>query len=154
MKNTKLYNVFFPIWLIMMIPPFVLVAAAVNLIIDGAVILIMLYLKKAEMERKELLASILSAWGFGMLTDYIGMLILLFIGMNFDFLEVYNVWKDPLSLVVYIIVIASVGWIIFKFNYNMFLKKGLDGNLSQRIGVAMGVITAPWTFLIPSNWLY
>lgn len=151
MKDIKLYNVFFPIWLIMMIPPFVFVVAAVNLVIDGAVILIMLRRDKVSMERNKLMASILGAWGFGMLADYIGMLMLLILAMNFRFPDVYNIWTDPLSLAVYVAVIAVVGWGIYKFNYHMFLKKGLDRGISRKIGVAMGIITAPWTFLIPSN---
>jgi len=150
-KDIKLYNVFFPIWLIMMIPPFVFVVAAVNLVIDGAVILIMLRRDKVSMERNKLMASILGAWGFGMLADYIGMLMLLILAMNFRFPDVYNIWTDPLSLAVYVAVIAVVGWGIYKFNYHMFLKKGLDRGISRKIGVAMGIITAPWTFLIPSN---
>lgn len=151
MKSIKLYNVIFPIWLIIMMPPFVFVAAILNLMIDGTVIYLMVRINKIRLELKELRTSIIKAWGFGMLADLVGMLMLLFIGMNFNSLEVYNVWKEPLSLVIYIIVVLIVGLAIYLFNYRMFFKKGLDKNLSFKIGMAMGIITAPWTFLIPTS---
>jgi hypothetical protein len=43
--------------------------------------------------------------------------------------------------------------LIFVFNYFFTFKK-LDKMLKMKLSVIFAVVTAPYTFLIPSAWLY
>lgn len=87
-KNDRLYNIFFPIWVLIFFPTAWLVALPVNFIVDSAVVLIMLALFGREKERraaeqgqtladapslwKQWIKCIFPVWGFGFLSDLIG----------------------------------------------------------------------------------
>jgi hypothetical protein len=112
-------------------------------------------LSKAGLKWSKLVCSIPKAWGFGFLADAIGALLL--IGPLFlwpellQFCDPYNPLRDPLSFLASIVVIGAVGTLIGKFNYHLLQRQGIEKSICRRVGIAMGILTAPWMFLIPST---
>ncbi|MFC1656153.1 hypothetical protein ACFL3C_04755 [Patescibacteria group bacterium] len=144
-KSLTLYNVIFPVFAIWLIIPqiFILVLLG-NLIIDGAVISLGLFLNKAKVKVKKTLEFILKAWLFGLFADICGALLLFFIPV-----ESINIWNDKLSLFVHVGVVLLFGYIIFLFNYHMLKKHKLEEGICLHVALGMGIITAPWFFLVP-----
>jgi hypothetical protein len=80
MKQVKLYNMFFPVWMFMFLPPIVIVTLVINFIIDSAVLMgfhSVFKLGDAQIEPKEFYKrNIKNVWMFGFLADFIGAIIL------------------------------------------------------------------------------
>ena len=58
---------------------------------------------------------------------------------------------DELYLTIPALIISAV--LIFIFNYFITFKK-TDKALRVKLSVIFAVVTAPYTFLVPSSWLY
>lgn len=58
---------------------------------------------------------------------------------------------DELYITIPAIIISSFA--IYKFNYK-FTFKNFEANKKYKLSLIFAVITAPYTFLVPSNWLY
>ena len=82
-----------------------------------------------------------------MLSDILGS-IYIFI-MMFLF-EIVSIPDDPL-LTIPGLLISTI--MIFVFNYFITFKK-LDKKEKLKLSIIFAVITAPYTFLIPLNWIY
>lgn len=146
-KDIKLYNVLFPFWMLMLFPQLWLIILPGNFIIDSLVLLISLRILKICERKQWYKTYILKIFAFGMISDIIGSAYMLFMMLVF---EVGNM-GDELYLTVPGLVIASV-W-IFVLNYCVTFKK-LDKKLRLKLALIFAVATAPYTFLIPSSWLY
>ncbi|SEN55743.1 hypothetical protein [Lihuaxuella thermophila] len=155
----KLYNVIFPLWIAVFLPPYTLIPLLGNLIIDGLVITFTLKWNRVSLERKKLWGLIFKAWGFGFLADLVGVMIVLTTSVLLDrltgyVLDYYFIWDDPVSVVFSLLVVAACGFLIFLFNRRLAKNAGLEEGIALRMGLAMGIITAPWLFLIPSSLIY
>jgi hypothetical protein len=159
-KGIILYNVIFPLWIAIYFWPLILIPLIGNLVIDGAVIILALQINRVRLRRNALWKWILSAWGLGFLADVIGTLLLISASLAndswFQFASFYNIGygigKDPLSALVLLLVTAFCGWLIYRFNRWLGRKAGVEEAVAHRVALAMGVITAPWLFLIPLDW--
>ena len=70
MKQVKLYNVIFPIWLILFFPPVIFITLAGNFIIDSLIIIAAYFLFKPHEELnwfRFYKSCILKVWVFGLL---------------------------------------------------------------------------------------
>lgn len=146
-KELKLYNILFPIWALILIPTVWLVVLPVNFLVDSLVILITMKIigvvAKKEMYKK----SILKVWIFGFLSDIIGSAFLIF---TMWILELPNE-GDDLYLTIPAILISAV--FIFIFNYFVSFK-GYDKATKFKMALNLAIFTAPYTFLIPLEWIY
>ena len=141
--------IFLPRWLYFLDPPFLFLTLLVNLAIDCLVIYVVLYVNKIYLEKRKIIKRVFQAWGFGLLADFCAFLLLalLFKGRIGDFYA----WRNPLSTVKIVFTIASTGLLIFIFNYSIFLRDGISKKDCLKIGLSMGLITAPWLFLLPDT---
>ncbi len=122
-QNITLYNVFFPIWLLLLIPTVWLVVLPANLLIDGTVVLLTLLWfynrrKHADLPDgapttinapgkkqafREMLRCILPVWIFGFISDLLGAGFMLFWGYIPGIIGGDDSWwtrlvTDPISL--------------------------------------------------------
>lgn len=146
MKNNKLYNVMFPVWMLILFPVVWLVVIPGNFIIDSIVFIISMYCLKLENKKQLYKKNILKIFVFGFLSDIIGSLILL----AMVYLE-FGVMGDEWYLTVPTLFIAS--GLIFVFNYFITFRK-LDFKTRLMLSLIMAIVTAPYTFLIPNSWIY
>ena len=145
-KGTKLYNVLFPLWMLMLFPQVWLIVLPGNFIIDSLVLIISLFVLKISDKKSKYKKYILKIYGFGMLSDVLGsafMLILVFCG--------FGRMGDELYITLPGLLIAAA--LNFVFNYFITFRKAVN-KLRLWMPVIFAVFTAPYTFLTPSAWLY
>lgn len=146
-KNVTLYNVLFPFWMMRLFPIVWIVVIPGNFIIDSLVLLGSLFLFKIEDKKQWYKKYILKVFVFGMLSDIIGSAYMLFMMLVFD----VGSMGDELYLTLPALVLAA--GMIFVFNYFVTFKK-IDKKQRLQLALIFALVTAPYTFLIPSSWLY
>ena len=145
--RVKLYNVLFPVWMLMMFPGMWLIILPGNFIIDSLVLLITMKILNYADKKMFYKKHILKIFLFGMLADIIGALFIFLMMYLFDI----GNRGDELYLTLPGLLIA--GAMIFIFNYFITFKK-LDKKERLRLSLIFAIITAPYTYLIPTNWIY
>ena len=151
MKNDKssvrLYNVLFPFWMLLLFPQMWLIVLPGNFIIDSAVLLISLAILKIPDKKQWYKKHILKIYAFGMLSDIIGSAYMLLLMIVF---EVGSMGDEPYLTVPALLISAAL---IFVFNYFITFKK-TEKKLRLKLSLIFTIVTAPYTFLVPSSWLY
>lgn len=151
-KEVTLYNLIFPLWVAVFLPPFILIPLIGNLFIDGIVLAISLKIWGEIIQWDSFRKIVLKAWGIGFLADIVGALLLFILTMiTGASLEQYNPWKNIISILAYVLVIFMAGGLIAFLNYKILCKVYVDHLICKKVSIVMGVITAPWMFLIPTT---
>ena len=155
-KNTiKFYNLIFPIFILFIIPPYLILAIIGNLLIDGLIVYIVLKLNKVEFLSNNFTKTVFKVFLLGYLADIIGAIILIGIYSLFEpTIGYYHIWNNPLSVIVHLIVVGFVGYLIYMFNKYMLNKTIIDEIVIFRLALSLAIITAPWTFLISASLFY
>lgn len=146
-NNLKLYNVLFPFWILVMFPVAWLIVIPGNFIIDSLVLVISMAILKITDKKQWYKRYILKIFAFGMLADIIGTSYMLLMVMVFE----VGIMGDEPYLTIPGLVISTV--MIFVFNYFVTFR-GTDKTSRLKLSLIFAVVTAPYTFLIPSSWLY
>ena len=146
-RQMKLYNVLFPFWMLIWFPQLWLIVLPGNFLIDSAVLLIGLMALKIEDKKQWYRKYVFKIFGFGMLSDIIGSVYM------FLMLAVFEVASmgDELSLTIPAILISAI--LIFVFNYYITFRK-VDKKERLTLAIVFAIVTAPYTFLVPTRWLY
>lgn len=165
-KEVRLYNVFFPIWLLIIIPITWVVLLPLNFIVDSIVLFIALkFIIKNDDIKNSYKKSILKVWILGFLADIIGAATLLVSQLGFSKLDNqfidkleevnWNAFDNPYAFIYMLISIIISGVAIFAFNYFLsFNKINLEKMEKVKISITLAILTAPYTFFIPSEWIY
>ena len=159
----KLYNLLFPIWLIIFIPSvlwFVLIPA--NYVIDRTVLYLSL---KGHSQRTDICKR--NAWRIclaGFLSDFIGSLFL--VGCLSSEGEADNAFNRALNAVGYnpfhsigsfllvLFAIAIAGFLIYFFDRKILTSYGLDIASARKSALWLAFITAPYLYFIPSHLIW
>ncbi|WLR41767.1 hypothetical protein LC087_13000 [Bacillus carboniphilus] len=167
-KEVKLYNVIFPIWLVLFSPPVIFISLIGNFLIDSIVILVCFYLfkiSKLYFGVKDFYNnSIGKVWLFGFLSDFIGMLVLLAVtfldGVFFDYYELasaisYDPFSHPLAVVIIVFAMGVASFFIYWFNHKYTFKHIIpDIKVRRRVSITIAIMTLPWTYLLPTKWFF
>lgn len=145
--EVRLYNVLFPFWMLLLFPQMWLIVLPGNFLIDSAVLLISLHVLKAADKKLWYKRHILPVFGFGLLADGIGAACMLVMMILFE----VGHMGDELYLTLPALAMASV--MIFILNYFITFRKA-DKPLRTKLALTFAIATAPYTFLVPSSWLY
>ena len=146
-KQVRLYNVLFPFWMLMLFPITWLVVLPGNFLVDSLVLLISLRVLKIVDRKMWYKRHILKIFAFGMLSDLVGAAYMLLMLSKFDI----GYMGDELYLTLPAILIAAV--LIFLSNYYITFRK-VEKPLRLKLALTFAIVTAPYTFLVPSSWLY
>ena len=146
-SGIKLYNVLFPVWMLLLFPQVWLIVLPGNFIIDSLVFLISMRVLKITLKKQWYKKHILQIFAFGMLSDLIGAASLLGVMMAFEI----GVRGDELYLTVPAMLLSA--GMIFVLNYFVTFRKG-DRGLRMKLALIFAIVTAPDTFFIPPSWLY
>ena len=146
-SGIKLYNVLFPVWMLLLFPQVWLIVLPGNFIIDSLVFLIGMRILKITLKKQWYKKHILQIFAFGMLSDLIGAASLLGVMMAFEI----GVRGDELYLTVPAMLLSA--GMIFVLNYFVTFRK-VDRELRMKLALIFAIVTAPYTFLIPTSWLY
>lgn len=133
--------------MILLFPQIWLIVLPGNFIIDSIVLIISMILLKIADKKQWYKRHIIKIYLFGMISDIIGAGYMLLLVTVFD----VGRMGDELYLTAPALVISSV--LIFILNYFITFKKS-DKLLRLKLSIIFALVTAPYTFLIPSSWLY
>ena len=146
-NDIKLYNVLFPFWMLLLFPQMWAIVLPGNFIIDSIVLIISMLALKMTEKKQFYKRHIFQIWGFGMLSDIIGAAYMFLLMWAFE----VGSMGDELYLTIPALIISAV--LIFVLNYFVTFRKS-DKALRLKLALTFAIITAPYTFLIPSSWLY
>ena len=147
MKDVKLYNVLFPVWFLMLIPATWLVVLPGNFLIDSLVLIIFMCCAKMQDRKTFYRKHILKIFCFGLLADMVGAALMLLCAYVLE----WGVYGDELYLTIPAAAVA--GGCIFLLNYFVTFRK-CEKPLRRNLALTYAIATAPYTFLIPSAWIY
>lgn len=168
MKEVKLYNIIFPIWLLIFFPPIIFITLAGNFVIDSLVILACVSIFKLAInseERKSFYKnSIIKVWLFGFLADIIGAAILFilgilgeYFGLSYELVSAidFDPFSNPLAVMVIVFAMLVSVLFIFLFNYKITFRELIkDNSVRFKVALTIAIVTMPWTFLLPTKWFY
>ena len=146
-KDVRLYNVLFPFWMLLLFPQMWLIVLPGNFVIDSAVLLVSLAVLKIGEKKQWYKQYIWKIYAFGMLSDIIGAVYMLLLVIVFE----AGHMGDELYLTVPALMISAA--LIFVCNYFVTFRK-LDGKTRRALSLIFAIATVPYTFLVPSSWLY
>ncbi len=146
-RDIRLYNVLFPLWMLLLFPQAWLIVLPGNFLIDSAVLLLSMPALKIADKKSWYKKHILKIYLFGMLSDIIGAAYIFLLSFVFEL----GVYGDEWYLTVPGLLIAAA--LIFVFNYFVTFRKAEKG-LRWRSALIFAIVTAPYTFLVPSRWIY
>jgi len=164
MKNTRLYNVIFPVWMLFLFPAVWLIALPGNLLIDCAVVLLTLLALKHNQKGAVLKKIWWKIWLLGFAADFVGIASMLpavywgtgLSGPSYDWWSaniepiLYNCWKAPLAFLWTAAAIALAGVCIYFFDkWALRSCEHLTARERHIVALTLAIVTAPWTFLIP-----
>ena len=146
-QDVKLYNVLFPLWMVMLFPLAWLVVLPGNFVIDSIVLIIGMFLFKVSEKKQFYKKHILKIFAFGMVSDIVGAGFMLLCCVVLSLGRMGDEWY----ITVPAIIISAA--LIFIFNYFITFKKE-EKPLRLKMALLFTIVTAPYTFLVPSGWLY
>lgn len=161
-KNIKLYNVIFPIWLLIWMPSWLwLILIPLNYLVD---VFVLRWGLKARPDRSALCRSL--GWKVclaGFLSDFIAsalLLALLLINSRDPLLlEIQNgIGIDPFrnvpAMLVTAAAIALAAVLIYLFDSKILKRSGIEPETVRGAALRLAIVTAPYLFFIPSKWFY
>lgn len=159
----KYYNVIFPLWLILLLPPIVLLVLPSNFVIDSIVLLICFKVLKTKEQFKNYKNSILKIWAIGFTADIVGSALLLATqfftsGFWYDNLTYPVAWNPFSNVYAFLYVLFSVfvsGFLIYLLNYLLsFNKTDLKAKEKRIVALVLALATAPYLFFFPTSYIY
>ncbi|MBE7026874.1 MAG: hypothetical protein E7410_04855 [Ruminococcaceae bacterium] len=146
-KDVRLYNVLFPLWMLLLFPVTWIVVIPGNFIIDSIVLIVAMSILHFENKKEFYKRNIVKIFGVGIVSDLIGSVYMLVMMIVFELGSMGDEWYTTVPA----LLIASV--LIYIMNYYISFKE-CDKKLRIKLALTFAIATAPYTFLIPSRWLY
>ena len=146
-KDVRLYNVLFPVWILMTLPYLWWLVIPGNFIVDSLVLVIAMKWLKPENQREFYKGHILPVFFFGFLADLLAALPM----WGMVMLDLGGPLADSPVLTVPGVILAAV--LIYVFDYHISFRKCENGQ-RKKLALLFALATAPYTYLIPSNWIY
>lgn len=169
-KQVTLYNVIFPVWMLMMFPQLWIVTLPLNFVIDLLVLWLAMRCQKVQDSKTAAKKAILKSWVSGFTADFVGA-----IGMTAAMMIPFNVdtprgrwWYDNINMPVAYhpfesiwgflwtaVCVLIAGLVIYWLNKKWCLKKtDLTEAQKKKVSLAMAVFTAPYLFFLPTAWFF
>ena len=163
LPKDRLYNVMFPIWMLLLFPQLWIITLPLNFLVDGAVLWFTLgALGIVQARRRKLCKrAIFLVWTLGFIADFIGAFFM-FVWNIVDFEDVsfgnaimYNPFQRVDSLLWVTFCVVLTGFIIYLFNRYIALRNlPLEDGILQRLSLSLAVFTAPYLFYLPTAWFW
>ena len=168
-REMRLYNVFFPFWMLMYWPQVWLLTLPLNLVVDWLVLRVTLHCLGAEDKHTQVRRSLLRLWVGGFAADLLAAIPMALVlvpsmmdtvfGAWWNAVMVYGVMHDPFSSPWSLLWVAGCvalgGALVYVLAVSWGLRK-TTLTLRQRCWTALvlAIVTAPWFFLVPMAWFY
>lgn len=164
----KLYNVMFPLWLLMLFPGAWIVVLPVNFLIDLAVTVLSLKNLGAPDVKASAKLCIFRVWLMGFLADFVGGILMLLSNLLtfsgpfgdwwYEKITIPTAMNPFTSLPAFLyttLCLGISGLCIYWFNRGYALKRlSLPEEAKRRMALTLALTTAPYLFYFPTAWLY
>ena len=169
MKNKKIYNVFFPIWFLLLFPITWIIAIPLNFVIDSIVILLSLKFLRIEETFQKYKKVILKVFLCGFFSDFIGAIFLFLMStlvvmgeeqsaffkwVNDNIINsiMENPFNNLYAFILMTIAILISGLCIYYLNLKLSFKNvDLEEKDKKKLALYMAIFTAPYLFYIPAS---
>lgn len=170
-REIRLYNVMFPIWLLCIFPQTWLIIVPGNLAADCLVLFLTLAALKRRDKRLLMAPLWWRFWWRGFAADLLGTVWMLVGEVAFEhlmlglgsrpgqpgfYVSLFDPLSHPVSALWALAGVAVAAVCIYRLDLEALQCRA--GPLTERerkiVALSMAVFTAPWTFLLPSSWLY
>ncbi len=166
-KQTRIYNVIFPIWILILFPQLLVFVIPGNLIVDCAVLWFTLLALKHAQKGAVVKKLWWKFWLLGFAADAIGIVWMIlgwfssayaydWMGADAEWIWemghslMTNAFRHPVAFLWTLAGVALAGVCIYFFDKRaMGSCELLDGRQRHIIALAMAIVTAPWLFFIP-----
>ena len=162
--SLKLYNVLFPLWILIFFPQVLAIVIPGNLIVDAAELLIALAVLGCREKGAVIRKCWWKVWLLGFAADLIGaawMVLGWFVTSWVPSLDsslgkiLYNPFGHPAAFLWTAAGVAIAGWFIFLLDRRVFRSvPELTSRQSTRLALTFAIVTAPWLFFLPLYSLY
>lgn len=167
-KQARIYNVIFPIWILILFPQLLVFVIPGNLIVDCAVLFFTLLALKHTRKGAVVKKLWWKFWLLGFAADAIGV-VWMFLGwLSIDAIDragvagdwvlpatqglMMNPFRHPVSFLWTLIGVALAGACIYFFDKRAMRScELLDGRQRHIVALVMAIVTAPWLFFIPTH---
>jgi len=169
-KNNTLYNLIFPVWMLLLFPPVWLIVLPANYAVDLLVTRLAMKYLKIEDRKEKAKKVIVKVWIFGFLADIIGVMPMLAATvMHIDYSSGFGKWwnenivrsinMNPFrsfeGILLTIFCITLAGMFIFIFNSKISFKSDDFTKYERKmLSAALAIFTAPYFLLVPTTLLY
>lgn len=162
-KNVRLYNLIFPIWMLVYFPHFFLFTLPANFLIDLLVVRLMLRHLSCTNRKAIAKSCIWKVWLSGFAADFIGGFLMFSANLvsqsNRWWIEhianpvMYNPFETIPALLWVICCTFITALMIFLFNIKWALKKAdLSNKQKKQLALSLSFCTAPYLFFLPTIW--
>lgn len=157
-KQTRLYNVLFPIFLLWLFPPVLAIVLPGNLLIDCGVLFLTLLALKHTQKGAVVKKLWWKFWLLGFAADLVGsawmflgwFLIDRIMEKGVTYINLIRPWTHPLPFLWTLAGVAIAGVCIYFFDKRAMKKCDLLTDREKHIvALAMAIATAPWLFFVP-----
>ncbi|MCO7175122.1 hypothetical protein ACFP7A_05885 [Sporolactobacillus kofuensis] len=160
MVNAPLFvhHVIFPVFMFYSFPPLLGFASLANLLIDMLVFILAIKFFSIPVAWRQGLNMFISLWLIGLVADVAGSLFLTFTGaislkMKTNLVNYFSIYASPTSILFFILAVVLSGFIIYWLD-RLYLSGPLSKKQAARVALVFAFLTAPYTFLIPTSWIY
>ncbi len=167
-QGFTLYNLIFPVWLIWLMPPVVLLILPANFLWDLLVTALTMRAFQVTDQKKKIRHVIVRVWLCGFLADLagsVGLVLMSFVTPGRDFIgadwwydklmgpSVYNPLENPWAFLYVGLFILLSAVLIYVFNVRFCLKDAeLEETKRKKLALSLAVFTAPYFFWVPITW--
>ncbi len=162
-KEIKLYNVLFPVWLLIIFPITWFIVIPGNFIVDSLVVFLGLYFLKIDRKKEFYKKTILWVFLFGFAADILGSLLILLTqwlfqdGLLYEYIGmpiVENPFDNVYCLLYLTFAVIITGVLIYIFNRFISFRTVIDKKIKRVMSLLLAVLTAPYLFLLPTTSFY
>ena len=160
-NETRLYNIIFPLWLLLFFPQLWIISLPANFLIDLAVFYFTIRYLKIDQRKALCKKSILKIWLIGFASDFVGGFFMLFFNIfdvAFDFSAelmnaiCYNPFSRLDAFLWTCLCTAISGALIYFLNKKLTLKHlNLTQAQKHKIALSLAIFTAPYLFFLPTS---
>lgn len=160
LKEYRLYNVLFPLWMLILFPQTWLYVIPANFIVDSAVLFLGAYFICREKKKYVFKKSILKVFVLGFLSDFVGSAFLLaglFVGsltgnafIEDIFVKTSNGAQSVGGFFALAFAVLLSAVCIFFADYKIaFRKLEIEDSEKKKLALVLALATAPYTFFLP-----
>ena len=160
-KQTRVYNVILPVWLLVLFPQLLIFVIPGNLLVDCAVLSLTLLALKHTQKAAVMKRLWWKFWLLGFAADAVGVAWMFFGAMLAIPFE--DIWEDTLRYIMHnpfghpaaflwtLAGVALAGVCIYLFDQRAMRSCELLTRRERHVtALAMAVVTAPWLFFVPT----